>query len=82
VVAGPLDHPAAKALAAAALAAPDPAVVVLRAPAPDTLAAEHPAHGKTAGASGAAAYLCRRGVCGLPLSDPGALAKALRQRSW
>jgi len=81
VIVGPLDHPATEALAAAALASPDPTVVVLRAPAPDALAPDHPAYGKTAGASGAAAYLCRRGVCGLPVSDPGALANALRGRS-
>ena len=81
VIAGPPDHPASKALAEAALAAPDPAIVVLRAPAPDALGAEHPAYGKTAGPSGAAAYVCRRNVCGLPVSDPVELARVLRGRS-
>ncbi len=67
-------------LADTALAAPDPAVVVLRAPSSDALPAEHPAHGKTAGAEGAAAYLCRRSVCGLPMGDTAGLAAALHAR--
>jgi uncharacterized protein len=80
VVAGPPDNPATGALAAAGLGAPDPAVVVLRAPAPDALAADHPAYGKTAGEAGAAAYLCRHNVCGLSVSDPAALSRRLRGR--
>ncbi len=81
VIVGSPDHPATEALAAAALAAADPAVVVLRAPAPEALPTEHPAYGKTAGESGAAAYLCRHSICGLPVSDPAALARTLRSRS-
>jgi len=77
VVAGPPGHPLAAALLAAALAAPDPAVVVLRAPAPDALPAGHPAAGKGPGTAGAAAYVCRGGVCGLPVSDPAALGGTL-----
>ncbi len=80
VIAGPLDHPLGDALAAAALAAPDPAVIVLRAERADALPTDHPAHGKPAGPAGAAAYLCRRQVCGLPLTDPAALVAALHAR--
>src|SRR5579883_127313 len=80
VIAGPPDAPLARRLAAAALAAPDPATIVLRAPTADALPPAHPAHGKGAGAAGAAAYVCRRSVCGLPISDPGALARTLRTR--
>ncbi len=78
VVAG--DGPLATRLADAALRAPDPAVVVLRLGATGSLPAEHPAHGKSGGAAGAAAYVCRRNVCGLPIDDPVHLAEALRVR--
>jgi hypothetical protein len=74
VVAGQSD-----ALLAVALAAPDPAVVVLRGA--DGLAADHPAFGKIAGPEGAVAYVCRRNVCGLPIADPAALARALGVRT-
>jgi uncharacterized protein YyaL (SSP411 family) len=77
VIAGNPAHPLARALAAVALAAADPRVVVLRAPSLDALPADHPAFGKSAGSEGAAAYLCRRMVCGLPIVDRDALAKAL-----
>ena len=65
-------------LIATALAAPDPATVVLRAS--DALSASHPAYGKTAGPSGAAAYVCRFNVCGLPVSDPAVLIATLSAR--
>jgi hypothetical protein len=81
VVAGDPAHPLAHALAAAALAAPDPAITLLRAPDPDSLPEGHPAHGKQAGEAGAAAYVCRRGICGLPLTDPSELTAALARRS-
>ena len=81
VIAGDPAHPLAQALAAAALAAADPAVVVLRAPSPDSLPADHPAFGKSAGSEGAAAYVCRRNVCGMPMADGEALASALSARA-
>ncbi|HEY5301757.1 MAG TPA: thioredoxin domain-containing protein, partial [Acetobacteraceae bacterium] len=81
VISGAPEHKLTEALLAAALAGPDPAVTVLRAPATDALPTEHPAYGKTAGQAGAAAYPCSRGVCGLPLTDPLSLARALRSRS-
>jgi uncharacterized protein YyaL (SSP411 family) len=66
---------ASDALAATALQSPDPATVVLRAG--PGVASGHPAYGKTA--SGAA-YVCRRGVCGLPIDDTVALTRTLYQR--
>jgi uncharacterized protein YyaL (SSP411 family) len=67
-------------LVKAALGAPDPAVVVVRAADTGALPADHPAFGKTAGPEGAGAFVCRRSVCGLPVSDPAALAGMLRTR--
>ena len=80
VIVGPSDGTLGHALTAATLAGPDPATVVLRAPTPDVLPASHPAHGKTAGPEGAAAYVCRRNVCGLPVTDPAVLTAMLRAR--
>ena len=73
VIAGESD-----ALLEAALGSPDPAVVVLRGA--DGLPVDHPAFGKVAGPEGAVAYVCRRNVCGLPITDPAELARALRVR--
>ena len=70
----------AEALASAALSAADPAVVVLRAVDPSALPASHPAFGKTAPDGQAVAYICRCGVCGLPVRDAGALSAALNRR--
>jgi hypothetical protein len=72
--------PVQAALVQAALRAPDPAVVVLRADHTDALPPGHPAFGKTAGANDAVAYLCRRAGCGLPIADPAALSQALCTR--
>jgi len=80
VVAGDPATPAARSLLAAALASPDPAVCVLRAPQAEALPPLHPAFGKAAPEGGAAAYLCRREVCSPPLTDPQELAAALRER--
>jgi uncharacterized protein YyaL (SSP411 family) len=77
VVAGPPEAPATLVLLRAALAAPDPAVAVLRAAAPGDVPPGHPAHGKTGNEP--AVYVCRAGICGLPLHDPIALGAALRR---
>ena len=77
VVAGTPAEP----LAAVALAVADPAVVVLRANDPDQLPPQHPAFGKPVGTQGAVAYVCRRQICGLPISDGAALAAALAARA-
>jgi uncharacterized protein YyaL (SSP411 family) len=76
-----VGSPAAAApLTQAALSAPDPAIVVLRASDTSTLPPDHPAFGKTAAPHQAVAYLCRRSVCSLPIADPMALSLALRTR--
>ena len=62
------------ALAATALAAADPAVVVMQAGEPGHVPAGHPAHGKSFGA-----YVCRGGVCSLPVGEPASLAGLLRR---
>jgi uncharacterized protein YyaL (SSP411 family) len=80
VIAGAPTGSAAQALAAAALAAPDPAVCVVRAAATGTLPPLHPAHGKPVPQGAAAAYVCRAGVCEAPLTDAAALTARLRQR--
>jgi uncharacterized protein YyaL (SSP411 family) len=74
------DPEAAAPLLRAALSAPDPAVVVLRTPDGEALPPGHPASGKTAAPHIAAAYVCRRAVCGLPIADAAALARVLRTR--
>jgi len=66
------------ALLRAALGAADPAVVVLQAAPSRVLPPGHPAHGKTGAEP--AAYVCRGNVCGLPVSDPAALAALLAVR--
>jgi len=80
VIAGDPSDPRARALAAAAMSAPDPAVVVLRAGDPNALPAAHPAFGKGPVAGSPAAYVCRRNVCGLPVTDAGALQALLAAR--
>ena len=78
VVTGPTEAVATRALLRAALSGPDPAVAVLRAASPGDVPPGHPAYGKTGTAP--AAYLCRAGVCGLPVHDATALAGLLRRR--
>jgi uncharacterized protein YyaL (SSP411 family) len=80
VVAGEPTQPLAQALISATRASPDPAVILLRAPEPDALPPGHPASAKSAGYAGAAAFVCRRNVCGLPVTSPDALASALHGR--
>jgi uncharacterized protein YyaL (SSP411 family) len=81
VVAGDPADSRTIALTHAALCAPDPAVAVLRAPQPDALPAGHPAHGKGTVGGAPAAYLCRRNVCGLPITDAATLTRSLDART-
>jgi uncharacterized protein YyaL (SSP411 family) len=67
-----------EALLAAALASADPATIVLRTAAAEALPATHPAHGK---GGGPAAYLCRGGVCSLPVVEPAVLRDNVAYRS-
>lgn len=64
-----------EALVQAALRAADPAVCVLRA-VDGVVPVLHPAFGKMAKDGVAAAYVCRGGVCGLPVREVGALRLA------
>ncbi|MFC0410267.1 thioredoxin domain-containing protein [Roseomonas elaeocarpi] len=77
VVAG--EGAAAAVLLRAALRAPDPATVVLRAEEGSSLPPLHPAAGKGPVEGLPAAYLCRSGRCGLPLTAAAALTTALHQ---
>ena len=63
-------------LAATALAAPDPAVVVLALKGMETMPLSHPVYGKTT--TSAAAYVCRGGTCSLPVTTPEELRALLR----
>jgi uncharacterized protein YyaL (SSP411 family) len=78
VVDGPLDDPAAQALATVALRAPDPSLTVLRldrrlwpdgSPRADLPRADKPI-----------AMLCRGQICSLPVTTPEALARLLGER--
>ena len=80
VVASDAAGPRALELVSAALRAADPAVVVVRAWGTGTLAADHPAFGKAAGPGRAVAFVCRGGVCGLPIDNTAALVQALAGR--
>ncbi len=65
----------AEALAAVALASPDPAMVLVRAG--EGLSPGHPAYGKTV--SGPAAFICRGGVCAMPVTTPDEVRALLRR---
>ena len=78
VITGDPDDRRTAALLRAALTAADPAVVVFQAAPSRVLPPGHPAHGKTGAEP--AAYVCRGNVCGLPVSDPAALAALLAVR--
>ena len=74
VVTGAAENPTVAALCRATLAAPDPTVMLLRAPDPAAIPSGHPAHGKF---SAPAAYVCRAGACALPTTDKAALTRQL-----
>ncbi|MBV8094318.1 MAG: thioredoxin domain-containing protein, partial [Acetobacteraceae bacterium] len=80
VIVGDAAHPLPQSLALTALSVADPAVVVSRTLNGAALPQSHPAHGKSAGFAGAAAYVCRQGTCSLPVTDPAALAAQLSGR--
>jgi hypothetical protein len=52
--------------------------IVLRASSAADLPASHPAQAKLASASGPAAFICVGSTCSLPLTDPSALADAVK----
>jgi uncharacterized protein YyaL (SSP411 family) len=65
------------ALTAAALKAPDPAIVVLHLAPGQNLPESHPAYGKSSATP--AAFLCRGGTCAPPVTSPETLRAQLRQ---
>jgi uncharacterized protein YyaL (SSP411 family) len=75
VIAGASDDPAGRTLLAAAHAVPELGVTVQMAG--DDLPPSHPAAGKGPVVGRAAAYVCRAGTCGLPVTDAEALRAAL-----
>ena len=80
VIVGDAAHPLTSALVDAALACPDPALAVIRSISGDHVPAGHPAHGRSPGQCGVAAYVCRHNTCGVPVTDPVALEAAIRRR--
>ncbi|MHA1158194.1 MAG: thioredoxin domain-containing protein [Alphaproteobacteria bacterium] len=52
-------------------------MVLTRAASGNAIPPGHPAHGKTAIAGAATAYVCREGSCSLPVSEPGELRRLL-----
>lgn len=78
VILGDPASPDYAALHLAARAAPDPACIVLPMGLRSDLPPSHPAHGKTAGAQ-ASAFVCRGGVCALPVTKADELRRVLPQ---
>jgi uncharacterized protein YyaL (SSP411 family) len=81
VIVGAAADPRTQALRTAAIAAPDPAVVVLQVAETSGLNPSHPAYGRSTLDGAPAAYLCRQSVCSLPVADPAVLAQMVRSRS-
>jgi uncharacterized protein YyaL (SSP411 family) len=81
VIAGNPSGADTRSLVETALCAPDPAIAVLRSAGAQSLTPAHPGYGKGPVQGRAAAYLCRRAVCGLPVTDPVALQATLRARA-
>ena len=78
VIVGPAQDSRARALIHAALATPDPRVCLLRVQGDfASLGRNHPAYGKAALGDHPTAYVCSGGVCGLPMTQAGALRAAL-----
>ena len=79
VIDGPHDHPAAEALAAVALRAPDPSLTVLRLDR-RLWPSGSPRPGLPQ-AAGPAAMLCQGQTCSLPVTTPETLAALLKERA-
>jgi uncharacterized protein YyaL (SSP411 family) len=79
VIVGGTDPGLAARLAAVARAASDPSICVVELEPGGAVGRRHPASDKTAGTAGAAAYICRGGVCGLPVNAEADLADLLRR---
>ncbi len=78
VIVGERGEPATAALLRAAVSVPAPGLVLSVIAPGAALPASHPASGKTQSAGTATAYVCVGETCSLPLTDPAALADAVR----
>jgi uncharacterized protein len=78
VVAGDRGDAATRALLQTAFGVSLPTAVISALAPGKSLPPAHPAHGKGLVDGKPAAYVCRGPVCSLPLTEPGALAEALR----
>jgi uncharacterized protein YyaL (SSP411 family) len=79
VVVGTREDPKTRDLLRAAAEVSAPTLVLQTVEDGDALPPLHPAHGKTKLEGRAAAYLCRGTSCSLPVTEPWALAEALRE---
>jgi uncharacterized protein YyaL (SSP411 family) len=77
VVVGAPDDEATQALAATALTSPTPTRILTRLAPDEVLPDGHPAAGKGQVGGVATAYVCIGQTCGLPVTDPAALAVAM-----
>ncbi|HVO01180.1 MAG TPA: thioredoxin domain-containing protein [Candidatus Cybelea sp.] len=80
VIVGARNAPETKALVEAVLAHSLPDRLLEIVPPGAVLRPDHPAFGKAQRDGKATAYICRNRVCGLPITDPAALAAALSTR--
>jgi len=70
--------PDAERFAREALKLPHLSRIVLRASSPDALPPSHPAQEKVRAVQGSAAFVCVGERCSLPVTEPGAIAEAVR----
>ena len=80
VIIGDRTAPDTRALVAAVMSHALPDRLLQIVPPDSSLPDSHPAFGKTQDDDRATAYVCRHGTCGLPITDPGMLARQIEAR--
>jgi uncharacterized protein YyaL (SSP411 family) len=78
VIVGPITNPKTHELNAAVLGRSLPNRLLVVVSPEETLPEGHPAHGKTMVNGQPAAYICQRGTCSAPITNPVALSQALQ----
>jgi uncharacterized protein YyaL (SSP411 family) len=78
VIVGPNTHPKTHELTAAVLGRSLPNRLLVVVAPEDKLPEGHPAHGKTMQNGQPAAYVCQRGTCSAPITNPVTLSQALQ----
>ena len=78
VIIGPITNPKTHELAAAVLGRSLPSRLLVVASPDEPLPEGHPAFGKTMQNGQPAAYVCQRGTCSAPITNPVALSQALQ----